>query len=53
MSRTRALLLLVRALFFLLVTFMVAWDKTLLFTPLACQLQPFFLKYLRLLPCGC
>src|ERR1700690_4453602 len=45
LSRTRPLtLLLVRALFFLLVTFLVTWDKTLLFTPLTCQLQPSFLK---------
>jgi hypothetical protein len=54
LSRTRLLtLLLVRALFFLLVTFMATWDKTLLFTPLTCQLQPSFLKYLRLLARKC
>ena len=33
MAGTRLLGLLVRALFFLLLTFMVTWDKTLLFTP--------------------
>ena len=54
LSRTRLRLLLVRALFFfLLVAFMVTWDKTLLFPPLACQLQPSFFKYLRLLACEC
>ena len=54
-SRTRLLPpLLVRALFFfLLVTFMATWDKTLRFTPLPCQLQPFFLKYLRLVAFEC
>jgi hypothetical protein len=52
LPRTRRPCLVARALFFLLVTFMATWDKTLLFTPLVCQLQLFFLEYLRLLVCS-
>jgi hypothetical protein len=44
---------LARALFFFLVSFMATWDKTLLFTPILCQLQLFFLEYLRLLASQC
>ena len=43
----------VPALFFLLFALMVTWDKTLLFAPIACQPQPSFLKYLRLLARRC
>ena len=52
LPRTRRPWLLARALFFLLVTFMATWDKTLRFTRLVCQLQLFFLEYLRLLVCS-
>ena len=42
MSRARAPLLLARAFVFFFVTFMVTWDKTLLFTPLLVNSNHYF-----------